>query len=986
MPGQITTADNGQRRSNAYASGSINGMKSNGYSKSKYYQSSRNEKYNHYNKSSININDPNDWPSLGEADTTTTATNSTTNTKVRTSNGPTSPSDTNGTVFKKKIVQTKNTSTPNGEMVETTVIEETDTFSKIVISKEPSNKDNNNNKLNGNGLINDNESTTETSSSGGNLDDSMDNSDEKENSKCDSSTSGSTGKNADQSTDAEQIDKQSNTSKSKKKSSKSKWKVLNIEQPSRMMDKRRFERTSHRDHYRDHRERDIRVSNGGARRRDFNNSNGKYGESNGGYYSGSKYSNYNGNYHNNHHSSSSNHLKDSQTTNRNGNSANEPINDKSNNDKVTDKTNATSTTNSTQTTTTSNQQQQQPNKSSSSNSYSGHYSNGGVSHSYHHHRQKRPSGRGMYRSNRSMSGYRRGGRSMYESGNVTPLSDYDSNGGGYYYDDVQSHTQLPTHNHQQQINGSNNSLSHQNSYVQPAYYIPYNATPIPRSVSKWPSLDELIRNQIEYYFSEANLQRDFFLRRKMDKEGYLPISLIASFHRVQALTLDVKDIIDSLRKSENIELSEDNKKLRVKNEPTKWPIMDQLFNYNATMFELSKGSMTSSCNNSKDASSTDSANDSRASGVSLSSTDLHPNVPDFIPGQPYGYLYDGANTTTCVYYPPTSFHPHKSPIETSYTSLNYQIPYANTNVYPLNSPSLTDNCLNDNSKTMNCLDDNEIINGVIQDDELPNQTNQTTTDMNVKKNESDNNNQINETNQNEASTDNQIDSELSCVSNDKNQQVIKTEKKKLDEKQNQQQTTKENNVKETNSKSNNNKSTSSKTTEKSTEKSTNEKSLSKDKVSKDVSMANKENVPKETTTQQKVPKDNSNLTSSKEVTNSNESTTNQQVKPQPVLPVKVLSYSDAIKSKDKPANKQQVKDEVDQIKKENETPNKQLTQENQKENRKDNKKSNEHHNKNKSSITKELSTNESSSKELDSSKEFHCFKSSKSNRNRTDKK
>ena len=40
----------------------------------------------------------------------------------------------------------------------------------------------------------------------------------------------------------------------------------------------------------------------------------------------------------------------------------------------------------------------------------------------------------------------------------------------------------------------------------------------------------------EYYFSLDNLQRDFFLRRKMTPEGYLPISLIASFNRVQQLT------------------------------------------------------------------------------------------------------------------------------------------------------------------------------------------------------------------------------------------------------------------------------------------------------------------------------------------------------------------------------------------------------------------------------------------------------------------
>lgn len=43
----------------------------------------------------------------------------------------------------------------------------------------------------------------------------------------------------------------------------------------------------------------------------------------------------------------------------------------------------------------------------------------------------------------------------------------------------------------------------------------------------------------EYYFSLPNLERDFFLRRRMDSKGFLPISLIASFHRVQALTTDI---------------------------------------------------------------------------------------------------------------------------------------------------------------------------------------------------------------------------------------------------------------------------------------------------------------------------------------------------------------------------------------------------------------------------------------------------------------
>lgn len=48
----------------------------------------------------------------------------------------------------------------------------------------------------------------------------------------------------------------------------------------------------------------------------------------------------------------------------------------------------------------------------------------------------------------------------------------------------------------------------------------------------------------EYYFSLDNLERDFFLRRKMDQEGFLPIFLIASFHRVQALTTDLDLIVE----------------------------------------------------------------------------------------------------------------------------------------------------------------------------------------------------------------------------------------------------------------------------------------------------------------------------------------------------------------------------------------------------------------------------------------------------------
>ena len=51
----------------------------------------------------------------------------------------------------------------------------------------------------------------------------------------------------------------------------------------------------------------------------------------------------------------------------------------------------------------------------------------------------------------------------------------------------------------------------------------------------------------EYYFSDDNLARDFFLRRKMTADGWIPIVLIATFNRVKNLTLSLPVIVDVSR-------------------------------------------------------------------------------------------------------------------------------------------------------------------------------------------------------------------------------------------------------------------------------------------------------------------------------------------------------------------------------------------------------------------------------------------------------
>jgi la-related protein 1 len=119
-----------------------------------------------------------------------------------------------------------------------------------------------------------------------------------------------------------------------------------------------------------------------------------------------------------------------------------------------------------------------------------------------------------------------------------------------------------------------------NSYVQPSDPAITATTP---AVSFVPVgmedalLVELLRQQIEYYFSEENLEKDFYLRRKMDSEGYLPIKLIASFQRVQNMTHDYNIVISAILSSQTLQVKEDMTCVRTMITPTKWPIADTLY-------------------------------------------------------------------------------------------------------------------------------------------------------------------------------------------------------------------------------------------------------------------------------------------------------------------------------------------------------------------------------------------------------------------------
>ncbi|XP_034685932.1 la-related protein 6B [Vitis riparia] len=73
-----------------------------------------------------------------------------------------------------------------------------------------------------------------------------------------------------------------------------------------------------------------------------------------------------------------------------------------------------------------------------------------------------------------------------------------------------------------------------------------------------------ILNQVEYYFSDVNLATTEHLMRFINKdpEGYVPISVVASFKKIKALVSSHSQLATVLRNSTKLVVSEDGKKVR----------------------------------------------------------------------------------------------------------------------------------------------------------------------------------------------------------------------------------------------------------------------------------------------------------------------------------------------------------------------------------------------------------------------------------------
>ncbi|XP_065175650.1 lupus La protein homolog [Sycon ciliatum] len=74
-----------------------------------------------------------------------------------------------------------------------------------------------------------------------------------------------------------------------------------------------------------------------------------------------------------------------------------------------------------------------------------------------------------------------------------------------------------------------------------------------------------IIEQTEYYFGDANIRRDKFMKQTLDEnDGWMPMEIMLKFNRLKQLSEDKQVIAEALRKSTSglLEVSEDGSKMR----------------------------------------------------------------------------------------------------------------------------------------------------------------------------------------------------------------------------------------------------------------------------------------------------------------------------------------------------------------------------------------------------------------------------------------
>jgi lupus La protein len=88
------------------------------------------------------------------------------------------------------------------------------------------------------------------------------------------------------------------------------------------------------------------------------------------------------------------------------------------------------------------------------------------------------------------------------------------------------------------------------------------------SSSSDPDLEKKIIRQIEYYLGDVNMVRDKFLKNEVTKdEGWIPLSVLTTFKRLQSLSTDFKTIINALKNSVSGLLQVDETENKIRRHP-----------------------------------------------------------------------------------------------------------------------------------------------------------------------------------------------------------------------------------------------------------------------------------------------------------------------------------------------------------------------------------------------------------------------------------
>jgi len=76
------------------------------------------------------------------------------------------------------------------------------------------------------------------------------------------------------------------------------------------------------------------------------------------------------------------------------------------------------------------------------------------------------------------------------------------------------------------------------------------------------ALEDALKKQLEFYFSQKNLANDAYLTSHMNAQRYVPIDVIANFRKVKSLTEDRELLVKVMRQCKNLACDEEGRMVR----------------------------------------------------------------------------------------------------------------------------------------------------------------------------------------------------------------------------------------------------------------------------------------------------------------------------------------------------------------------------------------------------------------------------------------